>query len=42
MDYHDIMSLTETLISTLIYNQFGSYTLEYQGQTLDFKPPLNE
>ena len=23
-DYHDIMSLTETLISTLIYNQFGS------------------
>jgi lysyl-tRNA synthetase, class II len=39
-DYEDVMKLTEDLISQLIYSQFGTYEIEYQGQKLNFKTPF--
>ncbi len=38
-DYYDMMELTETMISELVYHLFGRYTVTYQGVELDFKPP---
>ncbi len=38
-DYHDMMELTETLISELVFHLYGSYKLNYQGTELDFTPP---
>ena len=40
-DYDDIMALTEALISAVVYEQFGSYTIEYQGQSLNFEAPFD-
>ncbi|NDC82507.1 lysine--tRNA ligase [bacterium] len=39
-DYSDIMQLTENLLSTLVRHLSGSYTIEYQGEILDFTPPF--
>ncbi|MGB9821434.1 MAG: lysine--tRNA ligase [Pseudothermotoga sp.] len=38
-DYHDMMELTETLISDLVLHLHGSYKVTYQGTELDFTPP---
>ncbi len=38
-DYYDMMELTETMISELVYHLFGRYTVTYQGVEIDFKPP---
>ncbi|MGJ8455138.1 lysine--tRNA ligase [Pseudothermotoga sp. U03pept] len=38
-DYHDMMELTETLISELVYHLYGTYKLNYQGRELDFTRP---
>lgn len=40
VDYADIAQLTEELISGLVHEVHGDYTFEYQGQTLNFKPPF--
>ncbi len=39
-DYSDIMTLTETLISQLVFQMNGSYELTYQGTAINFKPPF--
>ncbi|MGE4170421.1 MAG: lysine--tRNA ligase [Candidatus Margulisiibacteriota bacterium] len=39
-DYTDMMVLTETLLSNLVFSLKGSYDLEYQGVALNFKPPF--
>lgn len=39
-DYQDVMALTEELISSVVYQQFGSYVIEYQGETLNFEAPF--
>jgi len=39
-DYDDIMRLTEELISQLVYDQYGSYTINYQGTEIDFSTPF--
>lgn len=38
-DYHEIMALTENLISALVIDIFGEPRLVYQGQTIDVTPP---
>ena len=35
------MTLTETLISSIVYEQFGSYTVDYQGVSLNFEAPFD-
>ena len=39
-DYQDIMNLVEELLSSLVLKIKGSYEFEYQGNTLNFKPPF--
>ena len=39
-DYHDIMALTETLLSDLVKAHTGDTKITYQGTTLDFSPPF--
>jgi len=39
-DYHDMMRLTETMISSLVHSIHGRYDIVYQGQELDFTPPF--
>ena len=38
-DYSTMMGLLEEMISGAVQEIHGGYTLEYQGQTLDFTPP---
>lgn len=38
-DYHDIMELTESLIAHLAEVTTGSTEVEYQGQSIQFRPP---
>jgi len=38
-DYHDLMDLTETLISSLAATVCGRTTIDYQGQSIDLTPP---
>ena len=38
-DYNTMMQLLETMVSEAVQQITGGYTLEYQGQTLDFTPP---
>ena len=38
-DYNTMMDLLETMVSGAAQELHGSYTVEYQGQTLDFTPP---
>ncbi|MFT5171316.1 MAG: lysyl-tRNA synthetase class 2 [Candidatus Marinamargulisbacteria bacterium] len=39
-DYEDIMTLTEELISSLVFDIHGSYEIEYKEQKINFKPPF--
>ncbi|MBI5575868.1 MAG: lysine--tRNA ligase [Deltaproteobacteria bacterium] len=38
-DYEDLMRLTEELVSGLAVSLFGTASVTYQGETLDFTPP---
>ncbi|MEB3211696.1 MAG: lysine--tRNA ligase [Leptolyngbyaceae bacterium] len=38
-DYHDMMSLTETLIAYVAKEVLGTTTVTYQGETIDLAPP---
>jgi lysyl-tRNA synthetase class 2 len=38
-DYGDMMTLLEDLVPSLLLELFGTTTLTYQGQTIDFSPP---
>ncbi|MFH1429631.1 MAG: lysine--tRNA ligase [Candidatus Margulisiibacteriota bacterium] len=38
-DYENMMELTEELISFLVHKLYGTHTIEYQGQTIDFNTP---
>jgi lysyl-tRNA synthetase class 2 len=38
-DYHDLIQLTEELISSLAQQVLGKSVLEYQGKTIDLSPP---
>jgi len=38
-DYHSMMTLLEEMISEIVQEIHGGYTLQYQGETLDFTPP---
>ncbi len=39
-DYTDVMALTESLLSQLVFTLTGGYTLTYQGVELNFKAPF--
>jgi len=39
-DYHDIMELTETLISTIAYSLHGSYTVPYKDTEISYEAPF--
>lgn len=39
-DYHDIMALTETLLSELVKAHTGSTKITYQDNEIDFTPPF--
>ena len=39
-DYSDMMALTEQLMNHLVVSTYGSETIEYQGQSLDFSLPF--
>ena len=38
-DYHDMMSLTETMISDVSQEVLGTTKVTYQGETIDLTPP---
>ncbi|MCW6035808.1 lysine--tRNA ligase [Spirulina subsalsa FACHB-351] len=38
-DYHDMMTLTENLITYAAQEVLGTLTLNYQGETIDLTPP---
>jgi lysyl-tRNA synthetase class 2 len=38
-DYHDMMVLTENIITTAAQEVLGTLTLNYQGQAIDLTPP---
>lgn len=38
-DYEKLMAFTEKLLSDIVKQVTGSYTISYQGQSLDFTPP---
>ena len=40
VDYEEILKLTETLLSNLVKDLTGGYTLTYQGTELNFQPPF--
>ena len=37
--YEDLMALTEEMVSSLVHELFGSYTVTYNGQEIDFSTP---
>lgn len=37
--YHDLIELTETMLSSLVRELAGQLSLEYQGNRIDFTPP---
>lgn len=39
-DYHDIMRMTEEMLSQIVLDVCGSLVIEYQGKKLDFTPPF--
>lgn len=39
-DYQDMLSLTEEILSHLIFTLTGSYEITYQGTVINFKPPF--
>ncbi|MFC1478906.1 lysine--tRNA ligase [Candidatus Margulisiibacteriota bacterium] len=38
-DYETMMELTEEVVSFLVHKLYGTHTIEYQGQTIDFSTP---
>ncbi len=38
-DYHDLMKLSENMLSSAVKTITSSFQITYQGQTIDFKPP---
>jgi lysyl-tRNA synthetase class 2 len=38
-DYEDMMELTESLLSSVVKELFGKYTITYQGMEINFEPP---
>ena len=38
-DYHDLMSLTESLVAFVAFSLLGTTSLTYSGRSLDLKPP---
>ena len=38
-DYHDLIRLTEEMISSLAHQLLGKTTIEYQGKVIDLTPP---
>jgi lysyl-tRNA synthetase class 2 len=38
-DYRDMMALTEGIISTIVHEVCGTYSIPYEDQILDFTPP---
>ncbi len=39
-DYHDMMNLTEELLSALVFNIHNSYKIVYKDTEIDFTPPF--
>ncbi len=39
-DYEDFMKMTESMLSGLVKELYGSYGITYQGKELDFTPPF--
>lgn len=39
-DYSDMMTLTENLMNHLVVSTYGTETIDYQGQSLDFSLPF--
>lgn len=39
-DYHQLMEFTENILAEVMINTVGSTVVEYQGNELDFTPPL--
>ncbi len=37
--YEDLMALTEEMVSSLVHELFGSYTVTYSGREIDFSTP---
>jgi lysyl-tRNA synthetase class 2 len=37
--YEDLMALTEEMVSSLVHELFGSHTVTYNGQEIDFSTP---
>ncbi|OPY77448.1 MAG: Lysine--tRNA ligase, heat inducible [Syntrophorhabdus sp. PtaU1.Bin058] len=37
--YEDLMALTEEMVSSLVYELFGGYTVTYNGREIDFATP---
>jgi lysyl-tRNA synthetase class 2 len=38
-DYHDVMALTEELVSTVAQEVLGTTTITYRGERIDLRPP---
>ena len=38
-DYTDMMEITETLISDLVIQMYGTTEISYQGKKINFKAP---
>ncbi|MDE1919826.1 MAG: lysine--tRNA ligase [Candidatus Omnitrophica bacterium] len=38
-NFEDMMQLTEELISSLVFEMYGTYKIKYQGQDIDFTAP---
>ncbi|PIS34705.1 MAG: lysine--tRNA ligase, partial [Parcubacteria group bacterium CG08_land_8_20_14_0_20_43_9] len=38
-DYKDLMKFTEQMLASVIKKIFGTFKIEYQGKTIDFKTP---
>jgi len=39
-DYNDLIEMTERLISEMVFEIHGKYEVEYNGMTINFKPPF--
>jgi len=41
-NYQDLIPFTEEFVSSIVKEIHGSFTLEYEGQNLNFKPPFRK
>ena len=39
-DYNDLIPFTQEFVSSIVKEVTGSYSVEYQGEKLNFKPPF--